>query len=206
MALSGRKRVNPLPHPESLIIFVKIPVLHMSAIPKGPPNAKRLNEIRLNVGPPVFISNTESVKKFLQSKQVKSQKEFLRKKGLRGIIFKQSSFGPIVVICPRCKEIGSPVIEWSEKYLDVKERTRLIWENDDKQKDRELILWYNHMPGSTSERCRICKIVAIHGGFASKPFKNSKIDLKDLMMGRVVSHIINQDKGYEKYSKIFNVC
>ena len=145
------------------------------------------------------------MKDFLKSDKVKYTKEFLRKKGFRGIILKQLTFGPIVVICPYCKEIGSPVAEWHEKYVDVSELTRRNWLNEEEKPDRELILWYNHKPGSPKKRCRICKMVQINGGLAVKPFQNSKVDLKDLMIGTVVRHIRKQDKGYEKYSKIYNV-
>lgn len=77
------------------------------------------------------------------------------------IIFKQLSFGFVVVICPYCKEICSPVAEWQEKYVDVSELTRRNWLNGEEKLDGELILWYNHKPSSPKKRDRIYKIVLI---------------------------------------------
>lgn len=205
MAFGGRKPVNPRPHPEVIMVPVKIPVIHFTAIPKGPKNAKRLNETRINVGPPLFLKDAKSVKDFLKSAIVKEMKADLRKRGLRGINNFQGSV-QVAVICPLCKEIGNPVIEWTKKYVNVDEiNRRMLEESASIYDDRELALFFNHPKNFPHTRCRICKVVPIKGGFGFKPFKNSKIDLKDLYIGTLVRHILNKDKGYEKYSKIYNV-
>ncbi len=119
-------------------------------------------------------------------------KNWLRKKGIRGIEPLQLSVN-ITIICPKCKEIGNPVAEFVPQYVPVRD-------NQNPVDVRELVLFYNHKKGSKYERCRICMI---ENGRFFKPFKNSKIDLRDLKLGSVLRHILNKDKGYEKYARRF---
>ena len=175
------------------MVSVKLPAIGFNAIPKGPKNAVGLSRTRITTIRPFFTKAFAKNKNILDSTLTKDIKNSLRRKGVRGIEPYQLSV-QIVVICPKCKEIGNPVAEYVPKYINVRD-------NPSPKDDKELALFYNHPKGSKHERCRICLIK--NGMFA--PFKNSKFDFRDLMKGHVVSHIQKKDPGYEKYAQIFDV-
>lgn len=175
------------------MVSVKLPAIGFNAIPKGPKNAIGLSSIRITTIRPFFTKAFAKNKNILDSDYTKNIKNSLRQKGIRGIEPYQLSV-QIVIICPKCKEIGNPVAEYVPKYINVRD-------NPSPEPDKELTLFYNHPKGSKHERCRICLIK--NGAFV--PFKNSKFDFRDLMIGPILQHISNKDPGYEKYSKIFDV-